>query len=531
VPRSSPASLRRIFAAFCILAGFSCPCTRAQSPGAAPQPAQATASQPPYDRLELLATLRAYESKPYLIEKIRTRGVDFTPDAAFLQAVAAPIRTPDVLQAIAESKRPGSPESPDRRKAYLILTGVGLLRLTPAGREQYEAALALAPDSAALHMIYGGAFLLIADFRDAETQERTSLELWPGDADAHVALLLALAGQERDDEAITEAREALRIYPNHKVALMELGMELTRDRQFKEAVPVLREAIARAPEISVLHKHLGLSLFNTGDIEGAVAEDALYLQANPNDSEGHYDLGVALRAQGHPDDAQAQFREAARLDPSNPLFGALANPSAAQNGPEGAGGQRPDDASVDGNIYTNKFFQFSLQFPEDWTVMSADAQKNVAKLGGEMLAGRDQFFLDAHQAFAAHSYPLFFVTAGKSGDRSYSTRSIQISALDPTVTTGITSAADFLTSSAKIAQQLQTPVQSVGPPVGMTVGGRLLWRMDMTMRINDSLSYFTEIVTIERGYLLLFVLSSPDQQGLDEILHSMSTLRFIQNSN
>jgi Flp pilus assembly protein TadD len=367
--------------------------------------------------------------RSYLIEKIRIRGIDFTPDATFLQALSPEHKSPEMMKAFIESRRPGIPESPERHKAYLMVAETAMHRLTPAGKENYEAALAVAPNSAALHLAYAGALLLASDYPGTEIQERLSLELWSGDADAHIGLAAALTGQGREDEAVPEAREALRIYPNHKGGLVELGIALTRDRQYKEAVPVLREAISRVPEMPLLQKYLGLSLFSTGDIEGAISEDVLYLQTNPNDAEGHYDLGIAFRAQGHNDDAQAQFREAARLAPSNPLFGTMADPSAADSGPKAADGQRPDAGSIDVNTYTNKFFQFSLQFPENWTVMGADAQRTVAKMGGDFLAGGNQTLRDAEQAGAAHAYQLLFVMAGKSGAQGYSTRSIQRSRL------------------------------------------------------------------------------------------------------
>ena len=53
--------------------------------------------------------------------------------------------------------------------------------------------------------------------------------------------------------------------------------------------------------------------------------------------------------------------------------------------------------------------------------------------------------------------------------------------------------------------------------------------MDLTIPVNDNLNRTSEMATIEKGYLLLFVLSSPDQAGLDELLQNMNSLRFSQN--
>jgi len=491
----------------------------------------AASSQPPYDRLELLASMSANMYRPCLIEKIRARGVGFAPDATFREAATHANGEPDVMKALVESKRSEISESPEQYKAYLILSEAMPFRMMSAGREKIEAALALAPKSAALHAAYAGTLLLASDYSHAEVQERLSLQLWQGDADAHVGLAAALTGQGRDDEAISEAREALQLCPNHKAALVELGMALTRDHEYKDAVPVLREAISRTPEMPLLHKHLGLSLFNTGDIEGAISEDMLYLKSSPNDAEAHYDLGIAFRAQGRKDDSLAQFREAARLDPSSALYSTLVDPSAANNGPQSSSnGRNPDDGSVARNIYTNRFFGFSLQFPEDWVVMGADAQRNLAKLGGEMLAGGDQTLTDAQQAGAAHAYQLLFVMAGHSS-QNLNTRSIQISALDLAVAPGITSSEDYLKSSAKVLQRLQSPLQASGAPMEISMDGNMLWRMDLTTRINEGFSYGSEIVTIQKGYLLLFTLASPDQAGLESLLQDMESLRFFVNSN
>jgi TonB family protein len=490
----------------------------------------AASSQPPYDRLELLASMSANMYRPCLIEKIRARGVGFALDATFREAATHANGAPDVMKALVESKRSEISGSAEQYKAYLIQSEAMPFRTMSAGREKIEAALALAPKSAALHMAYAGALLVASDYPRAEAQERLSLQLWQGDADAHVGLAAALTGQGRDDEAIPEAREALQLCPNHKAALVELGMALTRDRQYKDAVPVLHEAISRTPEMPLLHKHLGLSLFNTGDIEGAISEDMLYLKNSPNDAEAHYNLGIAFRAQGRKDDALAQFREAARLEPSSALYSAVVDPSAANNGPQSANGQSPDDGSVSRNTYTNRFFGFSLEFPEDWVVMGAEAQRNLAKVGGEMLAGGDQTLADAQQAGAAHAYQLLFVTAGHSG-QSFNTRSIQISALDLAVAPEITSGEDYLKSSAKILLRLHSPLQASGVPTEISMNGNILWRMDITTRINENLSYGSEIVAIQKGYLLLFTLSSPDQAGLESLLQDMKSLRFSVNSN
>jgi hypothetical protein len=77
---------------------------------------------------------------------------------------------------------------------------------------------------------------------------------------------------------------------------------------------------------------------------------------------------------------------------------------------------------------------------------------------------------------------------------------------------------------------MQAPLQATGPPVEMSVGGRRVWRMDLTMRVDNNFNRASEIATIEKGYLLIFVLSSPDQTGLEDLLQNMNSLHFSRSS-
>lgn len=500
---------------------------------------------PPYDRLELLASIAVGGSSPYLIMEVHERGVDFKADQGFLDAILAWHASTSLIGVI-EDQRPRIRHTPsaNRQKAYEILVSLrtssrasaakakyqGLVDLSSNSSEQaaspkYQDAIALAPESPALHLAFAGHLLIGKDYSAAEVEARRSIRLWPGNADAHWILATALVGQDRSDAAVFEAYQALSIYRDHKEALIVLGMALRRANQFKEAIPVLRQAIFRTPEMPLLHKDLGIALFNTGNIEAAITEYVTFLQAAPNDADGHYQLGVAFRAQGHKDDALAQFRECARLDPSQLLCVAAADPSYATRRPDSSAGQQPDDGSVDRNTYTNRFFGFSFRFPDNWTVLSADDARAAARLGAGMMSGGDPTIEDAQQAAAAHAYPLLFVMPRGQGATS---RSIQIHALDSQIMRPeVVSAREFLESSARLYRRLHSPLQPAGTPVEMLVDGRQLWRLDLMMYVDNNAHYLSEIVTIQDGFILMFVVSSPDKAGLDDLGQYMQSLHFF----
>lgn len=73
-----------------------------------------------------------------------------------------------------------------------------------------------------------------------------------------------------------------------------------------------------------LTKFLEIALMETGDTTGGIEHPSAYARMAPDDAEGHYFLGVALKAKGDREQARTQFAEAARLQPNNSQYKAVA---------------------------------------------------------------------------------------------------------------------------------------------------------------------------------------------------------------
>jgi tetratricopeptide (TPR) repeat protein len=403
------------------------------APSSAPQK-PSVALQPPFDRLELLAFVAARWDSRYELQQVRERGLDFTPDSSFLEALAHLHLSVDSIETIKSIKpRPSARNSAEREQAYRLV--LGAVQNLSTGEhadaaEKYEQALLFAPDSATLHFAYAGYFMLLRRYHDAEIHARRSLELWSDDAEAHVTLSAALVAELREAEAISEAREALRIYPKHKAALVTLSMALTRDGQYKEAIPVLREAISRTPEVPTLHAALGNCLTHTGELSEAAQELTAYLSRNSDDGEAHYYLGVVLRAQRHHDEAMKQFQEAVRLAPDNPLAAAAATDDATASDPNPGPGPHPEDGWVSGNAYTNQFFGFTLDFPQGWIVMDQEQSRAAMSLGAALIQTGDPISPDVIAASRKQTIPLLFVMRGGSGGQALRTGLLEVMATD-----------------------------------------------------------------------------------------------------
>ena len=496
-----------------------------------------TPQAPPFDRLELVAFLTAGGYSPYMVQSICQRGINFTPDQSLLAALRLDGLSPGLVDAVSKAKPRGIVQpSPDRLTANVQLDlaiADKRNRQSASAEEAYVRALKFAPDSAALHL--ASAMNLIAEHKypEAEAQSRRSLELWPEDADAHVALAMALSLQKRDAEAVSEAREALRIFPGHKMATVELGFGLARSGQYKAAIPVLREVISFAPQMPVIYKHLGASLAHTGNFDEAVEELTLFLKTNPNDAEAHYLLGVALRGKGKADDALAQFREAARLEPGNPIYSVNVDSTNAKETASSASdstGPRPDDGFISENVYTNTFFNFSYKFPRGWSVLSADQGKAILRFGGLFVANGDPVAQDAAEASARNAYQLLVVAKETTKDISTSLNLIQIQAFSTRFGPDLKSGEDFLKSVVEYWQHRGVTISIVEPPEQFTVAGRTFWKVKWDFGVKNSVAHEVEIVTIEKGYILLFGLAVPDASKLDDVAGTMQSLQFTDTS-
>jgi len=493
---------------------------------------------PPFDRLEFLAFLAGQGRSPYEVQVICRRGIDFTPDAPLLADLRSFGVSPDVIEALASFK-PWQEVDPsaDRASAFKLLETAlahASLQETDSADQDFVHALQLAPDSATLHLAYGKKLLVAKKYSEAEAQIRLSLKLWPEDADAHTWLAMTLSFQKRDREAVPEARESLRIFPGDMTATAELGISLTRTAQYKEAIPILKQALPATGQLPVINKVLGVSLVHTADFDGAIERLNLFLKTNPNDAESHYFLGVALRGKEKPEEALAQFREAARIEPSNPLYSAVvgtANSKESANTYAAPAGPRPDDCFLSGNVYTNTFFGFSYEFPKGWIVQKAEAGKAAIRLGVSVLASGDPTMRDIAEAFAGTGYDLLYVTKQMTKDISTTVNVIHVTAMDKRYAPNIKSGEEFLNSVADFWKKNGSSVSPIAPPEELTLSGRTFWRLRLDTSYKNVNSHLAEVVTIEKNYILLFVFGTADASQINQLVGTMQSLRFTDTSS
>jgi Flp pilus assembly protein TadD len=129
------------------------------------------------------------------------------------------------------------------------------------------------------------------------------------------------------DEAIGELRTALSASGRYADAWTVLGEVLLKAGRNGEALDAYRHAVgdgARDPavraKLTAALNAEGARLVRSGDVAGAESVLREAVGASPEDAAAHATLGVVLARSGRLEEAEREFEEAVRRDPSNAGF-------------------------------------------------------------------------------------------------------------------------------------------------------------------------------------------------------------------
>lgn len=123
------------------------------------------------------------------------------------------------------------------------------------------------------------------------------------------------------DAAVAHLERATEIAPQFSAAWNSLGTIAYHAQHYAEAEQDFRKSLAADPNEYAPLVNLGGVLINLGHYRDSWSFNTLAVSKQPNDALAHSQLGMACLALGRLDEAEAQLREAIRLDPhhfSNP---------------------------------------------------------------------------------------------------------------------------------------------------------------------------------------------------------------------
>jgi Flp pilus assembly protein TadD len=205
--------------------------------------------------------------------------------------------------------------------SWALLAGGGLVRLWQLSSSRRVASGIATPVTVAVAAVVAALGVLTWQqtqiWKDSERLWRHALSIQTDSAYAHNNLGMALAEQNRLDEAIAEFREVLRIDPLDADGHHNLGNVLARQGRLEQAVAQFHEALRIRPDHAKAHYDLGTALARQGDPETALIHFREALNYSPLNASAHYNAGRILLEQRRPEEAINHFRQALRIDPTH----------------------------------------------------------------------------------------------------------------------------------------------------------------------------------------------------------------------
>jgi TonB family protein len=171
---------------------------------------------------------------------------------------------------------------------FNLATGYANIRRHKEAIDAYKKASEVNPEFAKANIGLGGSFLLLGRF----------------------------------EEAVSSLNQAIKLEPDNIAALHNLGAVYVKMRRFQDAIAVYKQAIqVKKPYASLYKIHFELGAVYTLSKRDAESIEA-YRQAlklKPDDVTGHVYLAHALNKTGKWTEAEAEYIEALRLGPNDPL--------------------------------------------------------------------------------------------------------------------------------------------------------------------------------------------------------------------
>ncbi len=201
------------------------------------------------------------------------------------------------------------------KQGAIALEGAKDLR---GAAQAWQQILATNPNDAEANAHLGLDLALVGNYTEAVPAYRRALALNPDIPGLQLNLGLALFKQAQLAEAVQPLEAAVKQAPADPRPKLLLGMALYGSGQYAAAIPNLRAGLDLTPDNLQLRLTLAQSCLWAKDYGCALEQDQLILKQDPNSAQADMIAGEALDARGDTTGAIAQFRAAEAAAPNTP---------------------------------------------------------------------------------------------------------------------------------------------------------------------------------------------------------------------
>ena len=309
----------------------SAPATQAKQPAAETKPDRAAAYYHfsmghMYEEMMAMSGRSEYAAKA--IEEYRL-AIQNDPSSEFLNAALAELyaRTGRIRDAVLEAqdilKRDPNNLQAHRLLGRIYLRSLGDMQSGTQSREvvklaieQYESLARIEPKNGDNHLLLGRLYILNKDYRKAEAEFKTAINLDPAAEEAITSLAL-LYNEEGDSKkaaatlnSVPEVRRTGKMYA-------ALGYTYEQQKDYKNAVAAYREALKLDKENMDAMRGLAQNLVNDNQMEAALNQYRMIQDADPQDAQASLRISEIYRRMGKFDLAMENLKKAQAVAPES----------------------------------------------------------------------------------------------------------------------------------------------------------------------------------------------------------------------
>jgi len=180
----------------------------------------------------------------------------------------------------------------------------------------FESSLRLKPGAWQGHYKLALALMSNGDSDRAYREMLAASRLNPDAAQIHLGLGLTLSQLQQPEAAIGEFQRVLKDAPESIPALDGIAKQLIAERKYSAAI----SSLLNAPPDNGLQLDLAIAYSGNNEPKKANPILSALVKADPANAQAHLNLGINFTQQKLYHEAEAEFREALRLDPANDVI-------------------------------------------------------------------------------------------------------------------------------------------------------------------------------------------------------------------
>lgn len=185
-----------------------------------------------------------------------------------------------------------------------------------------------------------------------------------------------------------------------------------------------------------------------------------------------------------------------------------------------------DYGQLQDGVYTNNYFEMSIDIPSDWAIQNRDAMQEITKLGEDMVTGDDKSLKAIMKASSQQTVTMFMVYRHETGTPVPYNQSISCVAERILHMPGIKRGSDYLFHAKKLMNSGQVEFKFPKEIYSEVISGIEFDIMPTEIIVGEMTIQQKYYASKLKDYVLAFILSFTTEEEEKSLMEIMHTLKF-----